>query len=103
MASVFRARARRSGEQIALKVLLDPAEEQRVRFLQEGAILAALDHPGIVRYHSHGETEEGHVYLAMEWLSGEDLAARLARGPLRVEEAIGLLFQLADIMAHVHA
>src|SRR5262245_14703322 len=103
MGSVFGAYDRQRGEQVALKVLLDPSDEQRARFLQEAASLEALDHPGIVRHYAHGVTEEGHVYLAMEWLSGEDLGALLSRGPLRVEAALTLLARLAEIVAFVHA
>src|SRR5262245_37390443 len=102
MATVFRARDRRSGEPIALKVLLAPTEELRARFLQEATSLESLDHPGIVKYRAHGVTEEGHAYLAMEWLSGEDLSSRLRRGSLRVEEAIALLRRLAATLTEVH-
>ena len=52
------------------------------RFQREANVLATLRHPGIVRYVAHGRAESGEPYLAMEWLEGEDLAERLARGPL---------------------
>jgi hypothetical protein len=51
-------------------------------------VLAELQHPGIARHVAHGATEDGRHYLAMEWLDGEDLAARLRRGPLGVEDSL---------------
>src|SRR5439155_14828213 len=82
MGMVWRAMDATTGRAVALKVML--GEASRDRFEQEAALLASLEHPGIVRYVSHGTTD-GVPYLAMEWLEGESLHARLARGPLGIE------------------
>jgi len=102
MGVVFRALDRVSGEPVAVKVvssdLCDP-----VRFLREAQLLAELDHPAIVRYVARGETEDRKPFLAMEWLDGEDLAARLARGGLAVTEAVTLVIRIATGLAEAHA
>jgi len=73
MGTVYRARDRQSDEPVAVK-LLSRGEEDR--FLRECRLLAELNHPAIVRHVAHGQLATGEPYLAMEWLEGEDLAAR---------------------------
>src|SRR5689334_14278762 len=82
MGEVFRARDRVSGEPVAIKIISDTREHHSTRFAREVELLAELSHPGIVRYIAHGETPAGQLFLAMEWLDGEDLKARLERAPL---------------------
>src|SRR5512146_839010 len=90
MGVVYRGTDRQSGQPVAVKVL--PPEggdaEAVARFEREANALAALDHPAIVRYLAHGRAEDGELFLAMEWLDGEDLEARLSRGPLSLAEAV---------------
>ncbi len=78
MGAVYRARDLQTGERVALKLLRHDAQH-RERFLREARLLAGMQHPGIVRYVDSGETPEGAPFLAMEWLEGETLDARLAR------------------------
>src|SRR5262249_18871719 len=73
------------------------------RFEREASALAALDHPAIVRYLAHGRAEDGELFLVMEWLDGEDLRARLARGALPIADAVALGARLADALGAVHA
>ncbi|MDF2697839.1 MAG: Serine/threonine protein kinase, partial [Labilithrix sp.] len=68
--TVYRAIHEQTGAVVALKYVTEPS--WRARFGREVATLARLVHPGIVRYVDHGETPHG-LYLAMEWLDGEDL------------------------------
>ena len=56
-------------------------------FATEAGALERLRHPAVVRYLSHGLSDEGEPYLAMEWLEGETLHARLERGPLDPDDA----------------
>ena len=92
-----RAGDEQTGGVVALK-LLQRSDDPEVaeRFAREAKVLSELCHPGIVAYVAHGTTEAGAPYLAMEWLDGEDLAKRLSRGPLSVEEALVLLRRAAD-------
>jgi serine/threonine protein kinase len=94
---------RQTGEPVALKLILHQSDAYVARFHREARVLAELRHPGIARHVAHGATEDGRHYLAMEWLEGEDLAARLARGPLGIEESLALAGRVAEALAVVHA
>src|SRR4051794_22577624 len=82
MGEVYRARDLHLQEPVAIKLLKGEGRPQIERFLREGAILAQLTHPAIVRYLGHGVASDGRPYLAMEWLEGETVDERLRRGPL---------------------
>src|SRR5262245_46572772 len=79
MGTVWRAVDRATGGSVALKVLRDPEGGDATRFTHEAWILSGLEHPHIVRHLGNGVAPTGEPYLVMEWLEGEDLAARLAR------------------------
>src|SRR5271170_5050623 len=99
MGTVFRAKDRFSGRTVALKVLSEWAGAERERFNREVRVLSDLKHPAIVRYVAHGETPEHEPWLAMEWLDGETLGARVSREPLSVEETILVGARVADALA----
>jgi tetratricopeptide (TPR) repeat protein len=104
MGAVYEARDLRTGARVALKVILGAAgKDDALRFEREALALADLDHPGVVRYVAHAVTADRQAYLAMEWIDGEDLAARLARGPLSVKEALALGLAVAEALAAAHA
>jgi hypothetical protein len=103
MGAVYRAVDGSTGKLVALKVLTVSFRDAVERFEREARVLASLTHPGIVRHVDHGRTEDGAPYLAMEWLEGEDLAQRLERGPLPVDEAIALVSRVARALVEVHA
>jgi predicted ATPase len=79
---------------VALKVVAADAgvaPEEEARLAREGELLANLDHPGIVRTVAFGVLEDtGLPYVAMEWLDGEDLAARQKREPLSLAQSLEL-------------
>jgi tetratricopeptide (TPR) repeat protein len=103
MGSVYRAVDSRTGQHVALKLLhAVTSPEAAHRFNREAVLLSELRHPGIVSYVTHGTTEEGQPFLAMEWLEGEDLAKRLARQPLSVAETLELLRRAAEALATAH-
>jgi hypothetical protein len=104
MGTVFRARDRQTGALIAVKATFwGSAGSDVPRFEREAEILAALNHPAIVRYVARGRTSHGDTYLIMEWIEGESLASRLARGPLAVHEALRLAKRLAQGLWFAHA
>jgi serine/threonine protein kinase len=98
--TVYRAFDTRTQAVVALKHVTDPG--LRMRFEREAATLARLQHEAIVRYVGHGNAASG-MYLAMEWLEGEDLEQRLQRGPLGWQGARLLGIRVAAALAHAHA
>ncbi|HEV8321045.1 MAG TPA: protein kinase [Myxococcota bacterium] len=102
MGDVYLARDRQGGALVAVKVL-QAGPHVAARFAREARALAELRHPGIVRYVAHGTVAEGRPYLAMEWLDGEDLAARLDRGPLPLADGVALARRVAEALGAAHA
>ncbi|MBK9266562.1 MAG: serine/threonine protein kinase [Polyangiaceae bacterium] len=103
MAVVYRAIDRTTGTPVALKVLHAEGARFAGHFARESYVLAELDHPGIVRYIAHGSTPSGELFLAMEWLEGEDLAQRCKRGPLAVADTVTLGMRVAQALGAAHA
>jgi eukaryotic-like serine/threonine-protein kinase len=104
MGEVYRARDTRLQRDVAIKVLPDlfAADPDRLmRFEREAQALAALNHPNIAQIHGVEETG-GKRALVMELAAGEDLAARVARGPLPVGEALAIARQVADALEAAH-
>lgn len=89
--TVYRALDLASNEVVALKLVGIQRDEQDQRFAREVAALAEIDHPGVVRYVDHGTgVHDRRVrYLAMEWLEGHDLRARLRASRAGVAAAGG--------------
>jgi tetratricopeptide (TPR) repeat protein len=103
MGIVYSARDLETGERAAVKLLREVEAETIERFVLEARVLERLDHPGIVGYLASGRSGDGVHFLAMEWLEGEDLAARLERGPLSIPESVAVARQVAEILGHAHA
>ena len=90
MGAVYRATQEGLEREVAIKVL--PPEIGDVagfgeRFRREAKTLARLQHPCVVSVFDSGETAAGHLYYVMEFVDGEDLARRLARERLSVDES----------------
>jgi hypothetical protein len=104
MGEVYRATDTRLKRQVAVKVLppLLAADPDRLaRFQREAEVLASLNHPGIAAI--YGVEEAGGVTaLIMELVEGEDLATRIARGPIPLEEALPIAKQIADALEAAH-
>mgnify|MGYP005852657035 CR=1 FL=1 len=104
MSAVFRATDLRLGGTVAVKVLYGrDAGEHRERLYREARVLEKLSHPGIVRHVAHGDTEQGQPFLAMEWITGETLATRLARTGLTMSESVRMVTRVAETLAVAHA
>ncbi len=100
MGHVYQAVDRLDGQPVALKIMARDANA--ARFAREARLLSELNHPGIVRYIAHG-TEGDHLYIAMEWVSGETLSARLKRAPLSDADSLELVRRVADALALAHS
>ncbi|MET0342017.1 MAG: protein kinase [Polyangiales bacterium] len=102
MGAVYRAYDLETKGHAAIKVLVTRQHARRDRFAREASVLARLAHPAIVRYLAHGLTASQAPFLAMEWLDGEDLAARLTRGGLAVEETLAMMHRVCDGLSAAH-
>jgi serine/threonine-protein kinase len=105
MGEVYRARDPKLRREVAIKVLpeafsQDP--ERLARFEREARVLASLNHANIATI--HGLEEAGGVdFLVMECVPGETLAERISKGPIPVEESLGLFTQIAGALEAAHA
>ena len=105
MGSVFKARHRRMGRTVCLKVVNSTGRQSKTvieRFRHEVRTLAALDHPNIVVAHDANESK-GVPYLVMEYVDGEDLAKKVrSDGPLSFEDTWDVMFHVAYALRYAH-
>ena len=104
MGDVYRATDARVARTVAIKVLPPAAAAQpdrRQRFEREARAVARLNHPNICTLYDVGR-QDGIEFLVMEYLDGETLGARLARGPLPLGEALTHAAALAQALARAH-
>jgi serine/threonine-protein kinase len=105
MGAVFLAsHARLPGKKVAIKVLhADVADsESLARFRREAEIASRLGHPNIVEVHDFNVLPDGTPYLVLEYLVGESLASRIARGPMSLEATVTIVRQIASALAAAH-
>ena len=104
MGEVYRARDAKLGRDVALKILpqifADDADRLG-RFEREARLLAALNHPGIGAIYGL-EQAEGHRFLVLELVPGEDLSQRIARGPISLDEALPIARDIAEAVEFAH-
>jgi eukaryotic-like serine/threonine-protein kinase len=101
MGLVYRALDLATGQPAAVKVLLRSGDA--ARFAREVRLLEGVRHPAVVRYVAEGTLRDGAPYLAMEWLDGEELVARLERAPLTIEETVTLGQRVVGALVELHA
>lgn len=85
---------------LSANLLTDP--DQKTRFLREAQAAAALDHPNISTIHEVHE-EDGHTFIVMAFIDGEDLGKKLQEGPLAVTEALDIAIQVARGISKAHS
>ena len=103
MGAIYRGVDLTSGNPVAIKIMGSLGRAVRARFLRETRILSGLSHPGIVRHLGHGTTADGTLFLAMDWLDGEDLRERIARQPLSIDETLMLARYVCRALEVAHA
>ncbi len=105
MGSVYRARHQFIGRDVALK-FLDPAltenERLRKRFLGEARAANQINHEHIIDITDFGETEDGIVYMVMEYLEGVALEDEIDRKPLELRRALRIALQIALGLGRAH-
>ena len=104
MATIFRARDMRTGQQVAIKVPHLEVESDPVffsRFRREEEIGLTLDHPGIVKAL---RIEKSNVYIVMEWAEGRLLRERMReQTKFSVERAVGITRRICDVLDYMHS
>jgi hypothetical protein len=105
MGSVFKARHRRLGRVVCVKVVNSAGRrspKMLERFRNEARTVAALSHPNFVVAHDADEAE-GVPFLVMEYVEGIDLSKQVERtGPLPLYEALTVIEQTAVAMQYAH-
>jgi eukaryotic-like serine/threonine-protein kinase len=106
MGAVYRAEHTMMRRDLAIKVLLPELsgkEEFARRFEREAESASRLDHPNIITVTDFGRTNEGSLFLAMEFLAGTSLSAAISAGPMPVERALAITRQILRALDHAHA
>jgi serine/threonine-protein kinase len=101
---VYLAEDSRLGRKVALKLLPDyfTMDHERVRrFKQEARAASALSHPNVATIYEIGEAE-GTTYIAMEYVEGQTLDAKVAERPLETDAILDIAAQVADALDEDH-
>ncbi len=105
-AHVLRARDTKLGRDVALKITSPTGAQYSAkvgqRFLREAAVLAGLHDPHTITLYDFGESDDGLLYMAFEFVDGEDLTALVARGPLEPDTTVHILLQLLSSLREAH-
>jgi len=104
MGEVYLANDTRLNRRVAIKILppqWSSNPDMKARFDREAQIIAGLSHPHICTLHDIGH-EGATDYLVMEYLEGQTLAERIAKGVLSVEEAVPIAAEIADALDRAH-
>ena len=105
MGEVYAGRHPLIDKRVAIKVLrreLAADAEAADRFLREARAAVQIDHPNVVHVFGFGRLDDGRLYLVMELVAGKPLRARIATGPVPVDEALDILGQLAGALDCAH-
>jgi serine/threonine protein kinase/predicted ATPase/Tfp pilus assembly protein PilF len=114
MGTIYRAFDRSSKRAVAVKAWTPenhaipstsdaPRERSHARFEHEVAALSAVQNSAVVRYVAHGKSLGGEPFLVMQWIDGQDLAAKIRGGGVSVVEALLLAQRLLPGLAALHA
>ena len=105
MGVVYRARHVLIDRVVALKLIrpdLRGETHLRAWMLREARAANRVDHAHIVDIHDVGETEEGDLYLVMEYLMGASLSSEIAKGPMPIPRAVDIIEQMCAALARAH-
>src|SRR6201982_1838104 len=104
MGEVYRALDTRLDRTVAVKILpshLSENPEAKERFDREARSISSLSHPNICHLYDVGE-QDGVSYLVMEYLEGETLADRLAKGPLPLNQLLKYGVEICEGLEKAH-
>ncbi|HEY6560835.1 MAG TPA: protein kinase [Polyangiaceae bacterium] len=105
MGIVYRARHVLIDRVVAVKLIrpdLRGETHLRAWMLREARAANRVDHAHIIDIHDIGETDEGELYLVMEYLVGTPLSTELARGPMPINRGVDILEQMGAALSRAH-
>lgn len=105
MGTVYRVAHRSLPRRDALKVLsaeLSHDEQFRARFIREADLAATLDHPNIVTVYDRGETDDGQLWIAMQYIHGTDADREQLAGHMTPQRAVHVLTEVAAALDYAH-
>jgi serine/threonine protein kinase len=104
MSAVYLARQRSLDRWVALKLLPTQHDaEATEHFIREARAMARLTHPNIVTVYDFGQTADGHLFLAMEYVDGGDLHHRRLAGEVNPDRARAVIAQVCEALQFAHA
>ena len=105
MGVVYKAEDTKLHRTVALKFLppeLTRDEEAKKRFIHEAQAASSLDHNNICAIHEVDETDDGQIFICMNYYDGETLKKKIDKGPLKLDEAIDITIQIAQGLLKAH-
>ncbi|MFW6051270.1 MAG: protein kinase domain-containing protein [Myxococcota bacterium] len=105
MGVVYRARHVLIDRVVALKLIrpdLRGETHLRAWMLREARAANRVDHAHIVEIHDVGETDDGELYLVMEYLTGTSLASEIGKGPMPIPRAVDIIEQMCAALSRAH-
>ena len=105
MGIVYKAQDLKLDRFVALKFLpphLTSSEDEKQRFIHEAKAASALQHNNICNIHEIDETEDGQLFICMDYYEGDTLDKKIKEKPLPIEEAIDISIQIAQGLAKAH-
>ena len=105
MGVVYKAEDTRLKRTVALKLLppeLTRDTEAKERFTHEAQAASSLQHNNVCVVFDVDQTDDGQMFIAMEYLEGETLKKKIERGPLKIEEAVDIAIQVAQGLTKAH-
>jgi serine/threonine protein kinase len=106
MGTVYKAQDTKLDRFVALKFLpphIGADDNEKKRFIHEAKAASALQHNNICTIHEIGETDDGQMFICMDYYEGETLKKKIERGPLKLEDAIDISIQIAQGLAKAHS
>ncbi|MCR9293558.1 MAG: serine/threonine protein kinase [bacterium] len=105
MGAIYHARQKNLDRDVAVKVIAREVARDTTfveRFEREAKTLARLSHPNIVTVYDFGHTEDGQVYLVMEYVDGINLREAMTSGSIGSEEAIDVIRSICQALQYAH-
>ncbi len=105
MGVVYKAQDLKLDRLVALKFLpphLHMDEQAEKRFISEAKAASSFDHPNICTIYEIDKTDDNQLFIAMACYEGETLKKKLEKGPIKIEEAIDIVSQVAEGLKKAH-